>query len=101
VQAKDLFSFGLGGAALVLSIYNTWRARDADRVRLKVTPKLYRMIGSGMLTVSTSPRLKRLVAEHGLPGIAIEVANLGKFAVTIDEIGFCLGCPSKDAGHRH
>jgi len=62
--------FGLIGT--VLSLVNTWRLFDRDRVKLRVVPKF--AIGVGALA--------------GERFVSISVTNLSAFPVTISEVGF-------------
>lgn len=94
MDMKYLVSAGPGYVALIISIYSVWRARRADQVVIKVIPKLYWQVGGQLLLVGDTPRLKELVERYGRPGVAIEVTNLSKFPVTVDDVGFCMLAPS-------
>ena len=68
-------TFGLALLGAVLSVINTWKALDHDKVKLKVTPK-------------------HAIPVGGLEGsgiaFCIEVINRSAFPVTVTEIGFLL-----------
>jgi hypothetical protein len=62
----------LGLVGTVLSILNTWRAFDRDKVKLRVIPKHAFPIGG----IDSRPR------------VSIDVTNLSTFPVTVSQIGF-------------
>jgi hypothetical protein len=62
------------------------RLRD-DRVRIKVIPKLSFVQHRGILGSTSGRNLAELMDRFGAPSIGIEVVNLGKFPVTISEVG--------------
>jgi len=62
----------LGITGTVLSIVNTWRLFDRDKVKLRVRPTLVKPIGG----------------QDVRPRVSIDVLNLSVFSVTVDEVGF-------------
>jgi hypothetical protein len=62
----------LGLIGTVLSLLNTWRAFDRDRVKLRVVPKYAFPVGG----------------SDNRPRVSIDVTNLSMFPVTVSQIGF-------------
>ena len=62
----------LGLVGTVLSILNTWRTFDRDKVKLRVVPKHAFPVGG----IDNRPR------------VSIDVTNLSTFPVTVSQIGF-------------
>jgi hypothetical protein len=71
------------------TLLSFWNFLSQRRVRLRVVPKLYRVVGGGYLATSSQ------TIEDGMA--CLEVTNLSNFAVTIAEAGFSL---STDDGSR-
>ena len=81
IAALAGLAFGFVGTGL--GIFNTWRASQKDKVKLKVIPKIYRDLGN---TRFSSSRIPTDVNQRW-HGLCVEIVNLGFFPVTIDEIG--------------
>ena len=71
----------IGSAGVALSLYNTWRQRQADRPRLRV--ELRRSTTSDHLPSWLNP----LVAE-GEHWLEVRLSNVGGHVVTLNGIGF-------------
>ena len=73
MSVSDTITAALAFVGVLLGVRSEWRAHRSGRVQLRVTPMLSYPFNLPMLPA---------------PGICIQVANLGSFAVTIDRIGF-------------
>lgn len=74
-------AFGAIGTAL--GIFNTWKAIQRDKVRLKIIPKIFKSAHGGSLV---SVNVPDNIAERW-DGYCFEIVNIGHLPVTIDEIG--------------
>jgi hypothetical protein len=86
---KDLATGIAAFVGMVLGIFNFMRARADDKVRLRVVPKATELRG-----VDPDGRLLYHSSVNGFPvsdqresTLAVEIRNLSKFAVTVDEVG--------------
>lgn len=85
------FAIALLGAVLgimnvVISIVNSWRIIDRDRVKLMVIPKQAQFIGNGCFT-SINREVPQTFSK-GMPvQLCIEITNLSTFPVTVGRIG--------------
>lgn len=92
-----IFGGILGLIGAILGIINFIISIVEKRVNLKVIPNLAFVDHQGVLHARKFNKeyLDRVLLAKGIPTIGIEIINLSKFAVTIDEIGFCNGNPNK------
>ena len=67
-------TLGIALLGAVLGIINTWHQISKDRVRLRVAPKIVRLVQAD---------------QTSGPQLCIEVINLSTFPVTISGVGFC------------
>jgi hypothetical protein len=81
IAALAGLAFGFVGTSL--GIFNTWRASQKDKVKLKVIPKIYCDLGTRRLSSSRIP----LDASQRWHGLCIEIVNISFFPVTIEEVG--------------
>jgi hypothetical protein len=81
IAALAGLAFGFVGTSL--GIFNTWRASQKDKVKLKVIPKIYSDLGNRRFSTVRIPT-DTTQRWHGL---CLEIVNIGFFPVTIDEIG--------------
>jgi hypothetical protein len=87
----DFSTLILGTVGTALGIIALVQRMNDDRVRLKVIPKLAFACGGGVLRFVGPRGIQQYMDTYGPPQLAIEVINLGKFAVTVDEVGMCEG----------
>jgi hypothetical protein len=91
MDLKDIITSVAAVVGMVLGIYNFVRARSADRVRLRVIPKAASFRGRDQSGRDFYLHNRdRFDVDHPTrpPGtLALEVINLSKFAVTVDEVG--------------
>jgi len=87
METKDYVTLFLATIGTVLGITNLVRSLLQDRVKLRVIPKLAFTYGGGVLSTSDGDRLEQHMAEFGMPRLAVEIVNLSKFSVIIDEVG--------------
>lgn len=73
MSAADVVNAAIATLALLLGVRSEWRAHRSGKIQLRVLP---------MLSYPFN------VSALRSPCVCIEVANLGSFAVTIDEVGF-------------
>ena len=83
LQLKDLVAIITGVTGAVLGIYNFFHSRGQEKVRLRVVPKGVRFGG----TMSLSSVNEFATGPNGAHALGLEVINLSKFAVTVDEVG--------------
>ncbi|MCU8411285.1 hypothetical protein M2G44_11985 [Vibrio vulnificus] len=89
LQIKDLVVGIAAFTGMGMSFYNLWREHNKDQVKLLVTPKSIK--GWGM---TDTGKEYAITTKNSFDGKAssnlfiIEVINLSKFDVTIDEVGF-------------
>lgn len=91
MEIKDIIALLLGAIGSVLGVVNFVRSIMDERVRLRVTPRLAWQFDGGVLNASSNTRIREIIESSGLPNIGIEVLNLSKFPVVIDEVGLCEG----------
>jgi hypothetical protein len=72
-----------GSIGTCLGVYNTWKAGQKDKVRLKVTPKIYQIRPNGRFCSSRIPE----DFSQRWDGLCLEIVNVGFLTVSIDEIG--------------
>ena len=89
MELKDIIALILGTIGTTLGILNAVRSFLDNRVRLRVIPILSYDIGKGVLSARQGDQLLKLFNSYGAPTASIEVVNLSKFPITIDEVGFC------------
>lgn len=91
MEPKDIITSVAAIVGMVLGIYNFLRARSSDRVQLQVTPKASSFQGqdhSGREFYFHSRDRFDLNHPTAPPEtISLEVVNLSKFAVTVDQVG--------------
>ena len=90
MQAADVLVAFCALVGAVLSVFNFLKAREADRVRLLVTPASAFSVGFGengeeQYLTSSEKYLRNDVPPDS---IAISVVNLSKFPVTVSDAGF-------------
>jgi hypothetical protein len=88
--------FGLIGT--VLGIANFYMRVSERRIYIRLMPFMAFRVGHDnffQVRVNAAEKLARLFEQYGLPVAAIEVINLSKFAIVVDEVGFCYSLPDK------
>jgi hypothetical protein len=89
-------TFGIAVLGAALGVANLVRDLLDDRVRLRVVPAMsFPMGGPGLLRVRSGHGLAAKLEDGVLPTISVEVVNLSKFPVTIEEIGLCEVSPRR------
>ncbi|EJG0664766.1 hypothetical protein C4G29_RS22135 [Vibrio parahaemolyticus] len=89
LQIKDLVVGIAAFTGMGMSFYNLWRDQNKEKVKLVVTPKSIKSWGR-----SDTGQEFSVSTKHSFDGktsrnlFVIEVINLSKFDVTVDEIGF-------------
>jgi len=77
---------------MALGIYNLVHARSAEKVRLKVIPKATGFRGNGPdgreLYLNNEHRFDLKHPTAPPDRLSVEIVNLSKFAVTVDDVGF-------------
>jgi hypothetical protein len=91
VELRDVIALLLGAVGTVLGVVNFVRSIRDEQVRLRVTPRLAWNTGGGIITASLAAKVREVVKSCGLPNVGIDVLNLSKFPVIIDEVGLCEG----------
>ena len=89
-------AFGLIGT--VLGVANFYMAVSEKRVYIRVNPFIaFRLGHDGFLNVHSyrADRLQNILDQGAIPMPAIQVINLSKFPLVIDEVGFCHDSPRK------
>ena len=76
-------TLSIASLGAVLGILNTKKSFDRDRIRLVVTPR--RVINDVLTSDSPLPPEQKDSFQ-----LAIEIANLSSFAVTVDQVGLIL-----------
>jgi hypothetical protein len=71
---------------IIFAAYNIWKSHNKDKVQLKLTPKIYKIVGNGRLCSSRIPDDDSEIWN----GICVEIINVGFIAVTIDHVGLKL-----------
>lgn len=90
LQIKDLVAIVTGVTGMILGIYNFVHSRRQDSVRLHVIPKASSYQGRG---IDGREFYLDSVDEYSLEGrkaadtLAIEIVNMSKFPVTVDDVG--------------
>ena len=91
MELKDKITSVAALVGMVLGIYNFIRARAADRVKLRVTPKASSFRGNdgGGRDIYIYNRDAYNLNNPTAPPdtLSLEVINLSKFAITVDEVG--------------
>lgn len=91
MELKDIITSVAAVVGMLLGIYNFMRARVADHVKLKVIPKASSFRGndySGRELYINNRDAYDLYHPTAPPEtLSLEVINLSKFAVTLDEVG--------------
>jgi hypothetical protein len=91
MEPKDIVTMFTALVGMVLGIYNFVRARAADKVDLRVVPKAssFRGNGPGGQELYIHNRDAYDLNHPTAPPdtLSLEVINLSKFAVTVDEVG--------------
>lgn len=81
-----------GVVGTVLGVINLWDRLNERRVRLKVVPRIgYEMPGGVIVsgTITTAEGYRENLRASGAPQrYVVEVINLSRFAVTVDEVGW-------------
>lgn len=76
---------------MVLGLYNLWRARQHDRVRLSVVPKASAYRGTDHegreVYIHSRNNYDLDHPSHPPDSLSVEVVNLSKFPVTVEEVG--------------
>lgn len=76
---------------MVLGLYNFWRSRQNDRVRLSVVPKASAYRGTDHegreVYIHSRDSYDLDHPSHPPDSLSVEVVNLSKFPVTIEEVG--------------
>lgn len=91
MEAKDIVTTLAALVGMVIGIYSFVRARAADRVDLRVVPKASSLRGHGpdgtefYIHNRDAYDLNHPTAPPD--SLSLEVINLSKFAVTVDEVG--------------
>lgn len=86
---KDIIIAVAAFVGMGLGLYNLWNEKNKEKVKLRVVPKAVVHKGRnsvGQEMVLTSENEFDSKRSHGLFGI--EVVNLSKFPVVIDNVGF-------------
>lgn len=88
---QDTITTGVAILGLGIAAYTLWRALRADKVRLKVVPKgaAYRGTDSQeqVAYLYTRDRFPLQDSKNAPHMLAVEIINVGKFAVVVSEVG--------------
>ncbi|THF61974.1 hypothetical protein [Pseudothauera rhizosphaerae] len=91
MELKDIITAIAALVGMVLGIYNYLHARAADRVRLRVVPKSSSYQGKDFtgreFYLHNKDRFDIHHPTYPPDTLSVEVVNLSKFPVTVDEIG--------------
>jgi len=96
MDTKDYVTLVLGAVGATLGVVNFIQKLADERVRLRVTPKLSFRAGGGVFNDKHASRLVHLLETYGPPTISVEVINLSKFPIVVDEVGLCESDTSKE-----
>ena len=91
LDTKDAITLILATIGTVLGIINYWRSIRDEKVRLRVVPVLAWNFGEGIMSIRSSRKIGELIDRYGIPRMGVEVINLSKFPITLDEVGLCEG----------
>jgi hypothetical protein len=89
--AKDLIVTLAALVGMSLGLYNFWKERSKEKVKLRVIPKsvLKRVINNlGQEYLKTSEN--EFIQSNAQDLFAIEVVNLSRFTVVVNEVGFLI-----------
>lgn len=89
MNIKDIVIGIAAFSGMGMSFYNLWREKQKEKVKLKVIPKS--VISHGFSSTGKEVLVNTKNAFKGESSgnrFAIEIINLSKFDVTIDELGF-------------
>jgi len=91
METKDIITILTALVGMVLGIYNFVRARSADHVKIQVIPKASSFRGTDQngLEFYLHDR-DRYDLNHPIAPpdtLSLEIINMSKFAVTVDEVG--------------
>jgi hypothetical protein len=95
VRGTAILAEGLGAPGFGLGVWNLVRSVKADRVHLSVRPAVRWRVPGGIMTITSGQLDPRGIDLNGLPYLCVEVVNLSKFAVTVDEVGLCENSPRR------
>ena len=86
---KDIVVAVAAFSGMGMSFYNLWSERQKEKVRLTVVPKAVKEYGCTEFGQEYAITTKNeFIGESSANLFAIEVINLSKFDVTVDEVGF-------------
>ena len=91
MDTKDAITLILATIGTVLGIINYWRSIRDEKVRLRVVPVLAWNFGEVIMIIRSSMKIGELIDRYGIPRMGVEVINLSKFPITLDEVGLCEG----------
>lgn len=86
IEAKDTVTTLAAIVGMVLGIYNFFSSRSADKVRLQVIPKAATYSGHEY-SVHNRDRYDLERPALRPDSLSLEIINMSRFAVTIDEVG--------------
>jgi len=91
MELKDIITITAAVVGMLLGIYNFFHARSADKVKLQVIPKASSYRGkdhSGReYYLHNSDRYDLNHPENSPDTLSLEIINMSRFAVTVDEVG--------------
>jgi hypothetical protein len=109
LSLKDILTSLAAFVGMSLGIYNFWKERDKEKVKLKVIPisvqqKVVDPLGNIIGYITSENEFKN---NNPQDFFAIEVVNISRFAVTITQVGFLvsgteqrISCPRPILGNQ-